>query len=137
MDDWLQVVKEVLIQEGFQDTILQLRKPGQVFGLIKKLDNTWEIHVRGFEDGRLESEIEISRDYFEHFSDEYRTEATSELTQILDAYQIPYKIIGSPSSSTVALYPPKALTPWKPIAAIGGIVAFFGFLIWLGKKRKG
>jgi len=137
MDDWLQVVKEVLIQEGFQDTILQVRKPGQVFGLIRKLDNTWEMHVRGFDDGRLESEIEISRDYFEHFNDEYRTEATSELTQILDAYRIPYEIKGNPNPSKGVLYlPKKTLVPWKPLAAIAGLVAFLGFLNWLSKRKE-
>ena len=37
---WLQTVYSILLQEGFTDTILQTIKPGQVFGVIKKLDST-------------------------------------------------------------------------------------------------
>lgn len=132
-NEWLQSVKEVLTQEGFSGTALQTPKLGQVFGLIRKLDNVWEMHVRGFTDGRLESEIEISRDYFEHLNDNYRRDATPELLQILDAYQIPYQSTGSFPQMGVILYPPKQLTPWKPVAAILGIL---GFLYWLSKKSN-
>lgn len=131
MDEWLQAVKEVLLQEGFCGTIFQTTKPGQVFGLVRKLDNVWEMHVRGFSDGLLESEIEISRDYLEHFNDRYRTDATSELTQILDDHQIPYRITGSLPQMRVELYPPKQLTPWKPIV---GVSAVLGFLYWLSRR---
>lgn len=132
VDEWLQAVKEVLIQEGFQGTILQTMKPGQVFGLVRKLDNVWEMHVRGFSDGLLESEIEISRDYLEHFNQRYRRDATSELMEILEAYQIPCTITGSLPQMTVELYPPKKLTPWKPIVGISALVAF---LYWLGRNK--
>ena len=87
--EWLQRVKEVLSLEGFNDTFLQVRQSGQVFGLVKKLDNIWQMHVRGFNDERLEAEIEVSNDYFEHLDENYRRDATPELRQILDAYQIP------------------------------------------------
>ena len=76
------------------------------------------MHVRGFNDGRLEAEIEVSRDYFEHLDDDYRRDATLELIQILDAHQIPYEFKGSLPQMEVILLPPKQLTPWKPIAAI-------------------
>jgi len=132
-NEWLQKVKGVLVQEGFNDTVLQTIKPGQVFGLVRKLDNVWEMHVRGFNDGRLEAEIEVSRDYFEHLDDDYRRDATLELTQILDTYQIPYRSTGSLPQMGVILYPPKQLRPWKPVAAILGIL---GLLYWLSKKNN-
>ena len=131
-NEWLQRVQETLIQEGFSGTTLQTIKSGQVFGLIKKLDNVWEMHVRGFNDGRLEAEIEISRDYFEHLNDKYRRDATLELTQILDAYQIPYQSEGNLPQMGITLYPPKQLTPWKPVVAIITIAAF---LLWLGGQK--
>lgn len=132
-NEWLRRVKETLIQEGFSDTTLQTIKPGQVFGLIRKLDNVWEMHVRGFSDGRLESEIEISRDYFEHLNVNYRRAATLELMQILDAYQIPYQSKGSLPQMEVTLLPPEQLTPWKPIVTI---IALAVFLIWLGRQSE-
>ena len=128
----LQNIKEVLMQEGFSDTILQAIEPGQVFGLVRKQDEIWQMHVRGFADGKLKSHIEISNDYFEHLNDNYRRDATLELIQILDAYQIPYQSKGSLPQMEVTLYPPAQLTSWKPIVAIVTLVAF---LIWLGREN--
>ena len=47
---WLERVKQALIEEGFRDTLLQIQKPNQIFGLVKKIDDIWELHFRGFED---------------------------------------------------------------------------------------
>ncbi len=133
--EWLQNVKAVLLQEGFSGTMLQTVKPGQVFGLVRKDDNNvWQIHVRGFDDGSLEAEIEISNDYFEHLDDTFRGEATSELREILDAYHIPYELKGSLPQASV-IYPPKQLTPWKPIVTIGAILTFM-ILLAQQKKRR-
>lgn len=132
ISEWLERVKGVLVQEGFNGTILQTVKRGQVFGLVKKVESIWEMHVRGFNDGRLEAEIEISRDYFEHLDDKYRRDATPELIQILDAYQIPYQLNGELPQMAVTLNPPEKLTPWKPVVAI---VALAAFLIWLGRQK--
>ena len=129
----LQNIKEVLMQEGFSDTILQAIEPGQVFGLVRKQDEIWQMHVRGFADGKLKSHIEISNDYFEHLNDNYRRDATLELIQILDAHQILYEYNGGLPQMEVTLLPPNQLTPWKPIVIIITLVAF---LIWLGKQNN-
>ncbi len=128
---WLNRVQAALIQDGFVNTPFQTMKPGQVFGLIKKLDNIWEMHVRGFNNGTLEAEIEISREYVEHFNDNYRKDATPELLKFLDAYQIPYQTTGNLPQMKIILQPPEQLTPWKSVIAVGALVAF---LIWLGNK---
>jgi hypothetical protein len=132
IDKWLQTVKGVLIQEGFSDTILQVKEPGQVFGLVKRLDKVWEMHVRGFNDGRLKAEIEVARDFFEHLNNKYRRDATPELLQILDAYQVPYEFEGNLPQVAVTLDPPQQLTPWKPVVVI---VALAVFLSWLGQRE--
>jgi len=132
-DQWLEKAKGVLVQEGFQHTPLQGIKSGQGFGLVRKAGDIWEMHVRGFDDGRLESEIEVSRDYLEHLNDKYRRDATPELKQILDFYQIPYMIEGDINHSTIVLPYPETVTPWKPIVALTGLVVF---LIWLGVKES-
>jgi len=119
---WLQAVEGTLFQEGFRTTWLQVAKSGQVFGLVKKLGEIWEMHVRGFEDGGLEAEIEISRKYVQHLASEYRRDAIRELKNILDAYNIPYKMEGTLPEAMGALRGPRRLTPWKPLVAIAGIV---------------
>jgi hypothetical protein len=63
---WLKTVEEALKTEGFVPTVFQEIKAGQVFELVKNLPDGWQMHVRGFENGRLEAEIEISRWYLEH-----------------------------------------------------------------------
>ncbi len=127
---WLDMVKQALISEGLSDPgpLRQVIKPGQAFGLVKRLDNTWEMHVRGFDSGTLEAEIEISRDYFEHLDDRFRRDATPELLAILRYYGIPYHITGQLPQMTVRLEIPQKLTPWKPVAALAGIVALLWFL---------
>jgi len=91
---WLDMVHQALLDYGLSDPgpLQQVVEPGQVFGLVKRLDDIWEMHVRGFENQILEAHIEISRDYFEHFNDRFRKDATPELIRILDAYGIPYTV---------------------------------------------
>lgn len=117
-------VEGILKDEGFQSTPFQIWKPGQVFGLVRRLDppwDAWEMHVRGFEDGHLEAEIEISRDYLEHLDDRYRRSAGVELSQLLSKHGIPHAIERS-GNVKLDLESPETLTPWKPIVALGVIV---------------
>jgi len=131
---WLQSVHQALLNEGFADPgpLQQVVKRGQVFGLVKRLDDVWEIHIRGFDDETLEAEIEVSRDYLEHFNDRYRTDATVELTRILDCYGIPYTITGALPHTTVRLEVPEGVTPWRPLATVAGIWA----LLWFFGRKK-
>ena len=127
-------IEGILRKEGFQDTVLQVQKSGQVFGLVKRLDppwEMWEMHVRGFEDGHLEAEIEISRDYLEHLNDNYRRSAAAELSQLLSKHGIQH-IIERSNNVKLDLEAPRTLTPWKPIVALGVIALA---LYVLGKKE--
>lgn len=77
-------LKQALKQRGFYDPgVLQLYKRGQSFGLVGRLDKILEMHIRGFKDGLVEAEIEISRDYFEHLGPKSCRSAQSELESIL------------------------------------------------------
>jgi len=58
----------VLGQIGFRDPIFQEWRIGQRFGLSKSLTNLLEWHVRGFADGALDSEVEISRKRLLHLA---------------------------------------------------------------------
>jgi len=127
-NSWLNAVKQALIADGFVNTVLQIQKPNQVFGLVKKLVRPWEMHVRGLGTNRVEAEIEISREYLEHLDDRYRRSALNELIQLLDRYEIPYQIEGEFPEQHVMIRPPSNLTPWIPFAIIG-IVALL-LIIW-------
>lgn len=129
---WLSLVKQALFSEGFKHTDLQIRKPNQVFGLVKKLHHPWEMHVRGFSNNRLEAEIEISREYLEHLDDHYRRSAVSELVEVLNRHRIPYKITGKIPDQHFVMESPPILTEWKPLVFIGIVVVL---LIILAKEK--
>ncbi|MEM3448494.1 MAG: hypothetical protein QXP38_06405, partial [Nitrososphaerota archaeon] len=58
----LDTVKSLLMREGFYDPgILQKRKEGQEFGLVKPINELIEVHVRGYKDNTLDAEVELSR----------------------------------------------------------------------------
>ena len=109
--EWLESVKRALMEEGFAHTEFQHIKPGQYFGLIKDLPGGLQMHVRGFSDGRLEAEIEISRFYLEHPF--YKKPAVRELAKILKRHGIPYteeKMLRFPQPVRKM---PKSLTDWR------------------------
>lgn len=64
--DNLQSVALALRRIGFRDPIFQEWRIGQRFGLSRPLTNLLEWHIRGFADGSLDSEVEISRKRFLH-----------------------------------------------------------------------
>jgi hypothetical protein len=120
----LDCVEDALVREGFRDTPLQIWKPGQVFGLVRPLDDMYEVHVRGYQDGTLDAEIEVSREYLEHLIygsypyDHY-------LLEVLKRYGIPHVIV-KPIEKMQKPPKPATLTPWKPlvlIAAVVGVIA--------------
>jgi len=126
---WLDMVQQALLEQGFVDPgpLQQVMKPGQTFGLVKRLDDVWEMHVRGFENQTLEAEIEISRDYFEHWNDRFRRDATPELMRILDTSGVPYSVRGDLPHATVTFEAPESVTPWRPLAVLVGILALLWF----------
>lgn len=85
-------VKNILLKGGFHDpALLQVQKEGQIFGLVRKVNDLLEIHVRGYNDSTLESEIELSREYLEHPYD--HEPYYGPLLDILRRYKIPYILI--------------------------------------------
>jgi len=114
---WLERVKQTLMNEGFSDTLLQIVKPNQVFGLVMEIDDIWQMHVRGFEDGHLEPEIEVSKKYLEHLDPKFRhtKPAIDVLTKILNRYSIPYEITGEHEQLEWRIEPPNTLTEWQPL----------------------
>lgn len=126
---WLDEVLAALNAEGFYQP-LQEWKLGQAFGLAKNLDNSWQLHVRGFRDGQrewVEAEIEPQWVYLEHLDSEHRVSGSFHLMQILNKYDIPYVTQGD--NYYVPPKVPTQLTDWRPIlglAVLLGLGLFFG-----------
>ena len=79
---WLMTAKAVLLAEGFKRDLKQFRKPGQVWGVIRQEPDDMQIHVRAFDDGRLESEVELSNKFVQHLWS-HRRNAHAEVSEIL------------------------------------------------------
>lgn len=135
VSSWLDNVSRALSREGFRDTLLQVVKQGQVFGLVKHLDERMQMHVRGFEGGVLESEIEPSNEYFEHLNPEFCRDATPELVEILKRHRIPYTVTGN-LQKVVRIKEPETLTPWMPFAVVGGVIGFLVMIGYVSRKRS-
>ena len=126
-------VKEILLREGFADpTPLQVQKEGQVFGLIKRISNDLEMHVRGYDDFTFESEIELSREYLEHPYD--CRPFYGPLLEILHHYRIPFTIMHPLPKDPQLVRVPTNKTPWKPILIVGSCLLAGLGLIWLTSK---
>ena len=87
---WLMAAKTVLLAEGFKRDLKQFRKPGQVWGVIRQEPDDMQIHVRAFNDGRLESEVELSNKYVQHLWS-HRRNAHPEVSEILARNGLPTK----------------------------------------------
>ena len=56
----------ILRRMGFADPFFQDWRIGQRFGVAKPVTSILEWHIRGFADGSLDSEVEISRKRLQH-----------------------------------------------------------------------
>ena len=61
----LKKFEKILRMKGFKEAP-QLIEDGQFFGLVKKLDRVWQIHVRTYKNGEIKAEIEPRWIYIEH-----------------------------------------------------------------------
>jgi hypothetical protein len=118
--DWLSQVAEVLIEDGYHPSVLQVSSPGQVFGLVKSAGGLWEYHIRGFVDGRLQGEIEISRDYLQHLSNAYRADAASYVVSLLDSAGIRWTT-DEPIVDMVVPALPEHTISWKHLVLLSPV----------------
>ncbi|MFW9831865.1 MAG: hypothetical protein ACFFD8_08820 [Candidatus Thorarchaeota archaeon] len=122
----LPYLEQVLKQRGFYNPgALQLYKRNQVFGLIKQLDKPLEMHIRGFKDGTLEAEIEISREYFEHLGPNSCQPAQAEIETILEEARIAFTP-APPLDEGKRVVIPRKLTEWRKVLALTTLVLLAG-----------
>jgi sulfiredoxin len=99
---------------GFADPIFQQWKPGQRFGLTRPLSSLLEWHIRGFADGMLDSEVEISRNRLQHLTARPGS-YFSPLLRILDRIQIPFSVVGKVLPDAAYVYLPELLGEIIPL----------------------
>jgi len=133
--DDMNIIREILMHEGFVDpSPLQTWRQGQVFGLIKRVAKDLEMHVRGYEDFTVDSEVELSREYLEH---PYDCKPFYEpLLEILHRYGIPFTLTRPLPKDPHSIAIPKNKTPWKPLVAIGVALLTSIGIAWLVSKLK-
>ncbi len=136
-------IKNYLIKTGFTKPEIAIPE-GEIFGLSKLIDNMWELHIRVFNQGIVQSHIEINRKYFQHLGN----------TRIFTAYEaynfykgafsklylkyVPENtfIKNVTGNFKISLPAPSGLTPWKPVIAVAGIAAILGSTFYYLSKNK-
>lgn len=81
----------ILRRMGFVDPFIQEWWVGQRFGLSRALTSLLEWHVRGFTDGSLDSEVEVSRKRLQHLASKPGP-YFSPLTRMLRSHRIPFRM---------------------------------------------
>ena len=103
-----------LQRAGFTDPIFQEWKTGQRFGLSRPLSSLLEWHVRGFSDGMLDSEVEISRTWLQHLAARPGS-YYSPLLSILDRIGIPFSVVGRILPDAAYVYLPELFGQMIPL----------------------
>ena len=129
--DDLKSLKRKLFDEGFYDPwFVQKWKNDQNFGLAKELNAPFEWHIRAFKDGRLESEIEVSRRYTGHQSVPAKP-FHSALIKILRQHGTQFELTNTLPLDPEEMSVPSTLVDWLPLASL-----LFGPILHLCKAFK-
>ncbi|MFH0848656.1 MAG: ParB N-terminal domain-containing protein [archaeon] len=104
----------MLQRAGFTRPIFQEWKTGQKFGLSRLLSNLLEWHVRGFLNGMLDSEVEISRNWLQHIAAKPGP-YYSPLLRILDMIGIPFSVVGGIPMDAAYVYLPELFGQLIPV----------------------
>jgi len=141
----IEEVVNTMKTSGFHEEKLEVYK-GEKYSLVMKFYDIWNLHVKVYSDGFIDSHFEVSREYLEHINYEtipsvyepfefYRT--AYDKLHIFD--NVTKKWIKEVRSNyLVTLNPPSTITPWKPISVIAGVLAGIGFIAYaLSRLDKG
>ena len=136
------VYRHLVERQGFEIASPSIPR-GEKYSLRRVLSNAWELHVRLYDDGFIDAEIEVRREFMEHLTPrrlnvvyeafEFYREAYDRLhiwyaptrewiTRVIDHFH-------------VKLREPDTLTPWKPVVL--GVVVAGLFMYALSRLVKG
>lgn len=130
---------------GFEEATPALPK-GEKYTVRKILSYPWEHHLRFFENGFIEPEIEVQREFFQHLG-ERRLFIIYEAFEYYRGFYESLHIFHKPTGKwlinvsdhfKLKLKPPQSLTSWKPVVAVAGVALTVGVLLYaLSKLSKG
>lgn len=108
---YLERVRRALEAEGFRHTHLQWRHKGHSFGLVKDAGDK-QIHVRVYDNGLVDAEVEIHRRYVQHLYSP-RPSAHRTVQRIFAKHHIPVNLINEhylPKVGATRTWHPKGRT---------------------------
>ncbi len=136
-------VHEYLVEaQGFEKALPAMPK-GEKYSLRRAIDNAWELHLRLYDDGFIDAEVEVRREYIEHLTSGQRLnivyEAYDSYKGVYDKLHLWYApsrswVIGIIDNFSLELHEPGRLIPWKPIVL--GVAAGILVTYRLLKPRK-
>jgi len=86
----------LLRQNGFTDQVGGEEQHGQVFGLVKRLEEILQIHFKVMPDGNIEGEMEPPTAYpGAHTNPEHSYSAHRQIAEILRGLNIPHRVTGN------------------------------------------
>lgn len=92
-------------REGFYDIDPLQENHGQIWGLVKTLDDFWQIHVKVMPDGLIECEIEPKHDYpAEHLDQQNSFSGHHHVSYYLKNYRVPCHARMAPVSCLVPAF---------------------------------
>ncbi len=133
------------IKEGFEKATPAWPK-GEKYSLRKVLSDIWELHVRIYETGFIDAEVEVRREFIEHLTTSRRINVIYEIFKFYrDVYDklhvlyVPKRkwIVKVIDHFHVRLREPDSLTPWTPLVVLGIVAIGIGAAMALSKLTKG
>lgn len=132
---YLAKVRAALIAEGFRSTPFQWRHRGHAFGLVKEYGPDKQIHVRVYDNGVIDAEVEIHRRYVQHLYSP-RPSAHRLIQKIFAKHGIPTHLVNEhylPRAGAQRRIYPKGRT--KVSHVVGGAAGFVGSVVAVSMAR--
>jgi len=132
--------REQLEEIGFRDTIWQDDDDFE-FGLVLRIDEYTQMHVKVDSEGRIESEIEYPPDYpIAHLNQKHSHSAHRELSEVFKDIRMPHKSRHFPPRSCLRPKIVSAINPSHAETVAGGLLvlgAVSTLLYLMSRERNG
>jgi hypothetical protein len=138
---YLEIVRHAFEKEGYRSTMFQWRHRGHAYGLIKDLGDK-QIHVRVYDNGIIDAEMEIHKRYLQHLYSP-RPSAHKEVVEVLRKHGVLSHLVNEhylPQVGADRKDFPKRRTKISALlgsaAAVGGMVAVSVARIALDRRKR-
>lgn len=124
-----------LLRFGYSEPLLE-EDHGQILGFTKRLNESYQIHVKLMKTGRIEGEIEYPPDYpMAHLNSTHSFSAHAELNLLFSALQISHKCKHNPPITCIRrqIIPAQQPTHLGTFLAAGGVSALADIIFNDGK----